>query len=238
MGMQRVLLTDVPRDSHFAAVMVAADFWMKRYALGFDSPPIEDMPSYMTLLQQNPRMPRLTSPRWWMATNYDSLGRAPDGLTWQLAGPAVRTLTQDSVFRSDGRRIETGERNALAERWAETMTKNYATLCRQRPVFGELRNCFDLSVIAAIIAQERLLDFAQCEVPLLTDSSTWAPTFNVPTEIPSQGSLVRVRSGWAVSISGGVDLDTKSVIEKWQEQPGIHSKVKRPYPEDTTRWWW
>ena len=238
MGTQRVLLTGVPKGSHFAAVMVAADYWMKRYAMGFDRAPVRGMPSYMGLLQQRGATRRVTSPRWWMAPNYEPLHRSPDGLVWQLRGPGVRTFTQDSTFNSRGERSQTSEPNPLAQRWAETMTEKYDEISQRRPVFGELRNCFDLSVMAAVIAHRGLLDLAECDLPLLMDSSTWAPQFNVPTGIPSQGSFVRVKSGWAVSISGGVDMETSKVIENWNDDASLSTQVKRPYPRDESRWWW
>lgn len=238
LGTQQVLLTGVPRDSHLAAVMVAADYWMKRYAMGFDDPPVKAMPSYMTLLGRRGSNKRVTSPRWWMASNYDALSRSPDGLVWRLHGQGVKTLTEDAIFNSRGQRVRTGERNILAEQWAETMTANYDELCRQRPVFGELRNGFDLSVMAALIAHHGLLDLTQCDLSLLLNSDSWIPKFNVPTGIPSQGSLVRVRSGWLVSISGGVDIQTTEVIGKWKDEQGLNSKVQRPYPDDKARWWW
>ncbi|MEO1524796.1 MAG: DUF1598 domain-containing protein [Planctomycetota bacterium] len=238
LGQQRVLLTAVPEHSHFAAVMVAADYWMKRYAMGFDDPPIKSMPSYMTLLQRRGGSRRVTSPRWWMAPNYEPLRRAPDGSVWRLSGVGVQTRTQDGVFDARGERVETEERNELAEQWAETMTTNFEQLCEERPLFGELRNCFDLSVIAAIIAHRGLLELAECELPLLLDSSKWTPKFNVPTGLPSKGSMVRVRSGWAVSVSGGVDIDTAKVIAEWNDEPDLAPKPSQPYPSDETQWWW
>ncbi|MEL6107141.1 MAG: DUF1598 domain-containing protein [Planctomycetota bacterium] len=238
LGTQQVLLTGVPRNSHLAAVMVAADYWMKRYAMGFDESPVKGMPSYMTLLQRRGTTKRVTSPRWWMGANYESLSRSPDGLVWRLQGQGVRTLTQDAIFNSRGQRVQTGEKNALAEQWADTMTESYEALSRQRPIFGELRNCFDLSVMAALVAHHGLLDLSECELPLLLDSGSWRPEFKVPTGIPSQGSLVRARRGWLVSISGGVDIQTTDVIGNWKDEPSVRTEIERPYPSDETRWWW
>ena len=50
LGPQRITLTGVPQDSHFARVLVAADFTMKRLGMNFEPAPIDGLPSYLDLL--------------------------------------------------------------------------------------------------------------------------------------------------------------------------------------------
>ena len=45
LGPQTISITGVPPTSHFARVIVAADFRMKRLAMDFEPAPVDDMPS-------------------------------------------------------------------------------------------------------------------------------------------------------------------------------------------------
>src|SRR4030095_8090458 len=70
-GPQQITLTGVPPSTHFAQVLVAADFLMKRLGMNFEPAPIASLPSYMELLQdESAPMPKNAMPRWWMAPRY------------------------------------------------------------------------------------------------------------------------------------------------------------------------
>ena len=50
-GPQTITVTGVPATSHFARVIVAADFRMKRLAMNFEPAPVDGMPSFLTMLK-------------------------------------------------------------------------------------------------------------------------------------------------------------------------------------------
>ena len=41
----------VPKDSHFAAVLLAADYRMKRLAMAFERSPVKGLTSYLQMLK-------------------------------------------------------------------------------------------------------------------------------------------------------------------------------------------
>jgi hypothetical protein len=87
LGPQRVTVTGVPAGSHYAQVLVAADFLMKRLGMNFERAPVADLPSYMELLaSRSAPLPKNAMPRWWMAPRYDPLLKDADGRAWQLRG--------------------------------------------------------------------------------------------------------------------------------------------------------
>ena len=49
LGRQQVTFTGVPATSHFANVLVAADYRMKRLAMNFEPSPVEGMPSFLRM---------------------------------------------------------------------------------------------------------------------------------------------------------------------------------------------
>ena len=56
LGPQTITITGVPATSHFARVLVAADYRMKRLGMKLDPPPIPGLPSYVDMIR--PSTPR------------------------------------------------------------------------------------------------------------------------------------------------------------------------------------
>ncbi len=239
MGDQQVLLEGLPEDGHYSAVMVAADYMMKRLALGLETRPPADLPNYMQLLQRSKAPAQVGSPRWWVTADYEPINHSPDRLAWRVRGKGIRTLTEDSFLSADGERKASKRVNPAATKWATMMTDRYGDLAKRYPVFGQLRGCVDLSVVATLIAQRDLINAAGCELPTLLDASALrGPTFHVPTRVPSEASMVRGRSGWIVSISGGVDIDPWAVVASTELDPKLAITQRQVAAPDDATWWW
>jgi hypothetical protein len=220
--------------------MVAADYVMKRLAMGFEQAPVAGMPSYMELLRaKSSRISRVASPRWWLAVNYEPLLKSSNGLAWRLRGQGAKVMTEDGYLGARGGVINAGRANPLAERWARAMTENYETLSTALPVFAELRGCMDLAVIAALITREELLSKAGCDLALLTNERRIdGPAYEVPKTVPSRANLTRGQKGWIVSVSGGVDIDSWSVLREVEKSAKLDSVRDHAKPQDADRWWW
>ena len=72
LGPQTITLTGVPETSHFARVLVAADYRMKRLAMGFEESPVRGLPSFLQMLKSSSKSGRSMTPRWRRAPNYDA----------------------------------------------------------------------------------------------------------------------------------------------------------------------
>ncbi|HVX59244.1 MAG TPA: DUF1598 domain-containing protein [Pirellulales bacterium] len=123
LGPQTVTIGGVPTFSHFARVLLAADFRMKRLGMGFEPSPVRGLPSYLNLLKGHAKaaMQNLL-PRWWLTTDYEPLLTDGEGLAWQLRGPGVKAMTEDDFVDAQGNRRQTGKANPQAQRWADAMT--------------------------------------------------------------------------------------------------------------------
>ena len=115
LGPQQITITGVPADSHFARVLVAADFQMKRFAMGLESAPIDGLPSFIQLIKQGRGRVDNLMPRWWMACDYEALGKTADGLGWQIRGRGVKVMTEDDIVHADGTTTGSGRANPVAE---------------------------------------------------------------------------------------------------------------------------
>jgi hypothetical protein len=215
MGPQQILIAGASDDGHFARVMVGADYLMKRLAMGLEPSRVKDLPSYLEILRRRRGQMHNSSPRWWMAANYDPLLKSPDGLAWQIRGPGVKTLTEDSFLDASGRRTTTVQANPAAVEWADRMTERFDELSVAYSSFSHLRNCFDMAVVAALISDRDLLYAANCELSVLTDSTQLrGPRYETPKSVDSNVSFIQGNAGWIVSVSGGVDINAWPVLEQ------------------------
>lgn len=238
LGDQTVTVTGIRPTSHFARVMVSADYMMKRIAMDLERSPVASLPSYMQLLQRGTRSAQTSSPRWWLATEYESAQRSEDGLAWRFQGRGVRAKSEHGYLNKRGKLIDAGRPSPLAKLWADKFTDQYDSLAKELPVFGQLSGCVDLAVLAALITQEDLLQRAQCPLLWLTDpGKLTGENFAVPKSVRSQARVVRGREGWVVSVSGGVDLETGSILKKVQIDPKL-TAVRQAAIDPAQRWWW
>ena len=123
--------------THFAQVLVAADYLMKRLAMDFEPAPIADMPSYLELLKARSAAPRTAMPRFWLAPQYEPVLKDEEGLAWQLRGRGVQAMTEDGYISASGEVVDrVGKEEPLAKKWVETMTARYGELSSAAPVFG------------------------------------------------------------------------------------------------------
>jgi hypothetical protein len=252
-GPQQVTLTGVAPSTHFAQVLVAADFLMKRLAMNFEPAPIEGLPSYMEMLQdESAPLPKNAMPRWWMAPHYEPLLKDEEGLAWQLRGQGVRTLTEEGHLGRGGKVVAKSspsplvgegsgvrEKDSLAKEWADAMTTKYDGLANRLPVFAELRNCMDLAVVAALLVKEDLPGRAGCDLGmLLEDKRVAVAEYAAAKTIDSQASLIRKQGRWVVSVSGGVEIDNWSVLERVEPRPELAAVRVTATATDSDRWWW
>jgi hypothetical protein len=220
--------------------MVAADVTMKRLAMGFERSPVAGLPSYLELIQRGEGAPpREAMPRWWLAPKYEPLLQDADGLAWELRGPGVQALTEDTRFAADGAATRTGKANPLAKRWAQTFSDKYAELSAELPVFAELRNCIDLAVVAALIVKHELPAKVRYGMPLLMSEADVKPAaWDVPKTIASQANSVRKAGQTVITVSGGVDIDSWAAADKPEMRAELAKAREASAAKDARRWWW
>lgn len=235
-GSQVISFGSVPPTSHFAGVLVAADYRMKRLGMGLEPSPVAGMPSFMDM---SDGASTSLFPRWWLTTNYDSMLKSPEGDAWELRGLGVKAMTEDAHFEADGSRKTTGKSSPLAKKWADSMTSHYEELSAKLPIFTELRNAIDLAVVAHLIVRENLDRKAGLDVNPLASSSIPSSEINIPREIPSQASFVRKNKSIVLSVSGGIDLRPGDVIKNRENSAALAPVRGKAAPDATTwQWWW
>ncbi|MDO4569308.1 MAG: DUF1598 domain-containing protein [Planctomycetia bacterium] len=232
LGDQIVKIEGVPRDSHFAYVMAAADYRMKQISMGATKSPLKSLPSFVSMMKS--AAPSGALPRWWLAPNYETITRDQEGLSWNLKGGSVLTCTETEFLdRAQGAK---GKPNEDFARWAEKMTENYDDLARVEPIFGQLRNCMDCAFVAAIIAQSNAYERVDYAFEAMrTNPRVCAKFENVPQFAPSV-SVVARKSGAIMFVTGGVSMNPWPTVLASEKSPRLESM--RSENQISGKSWW
>lgn len=237
MGNQKITVTGVPETSHFARVLVAADYKMKRIGMKLDRSPVRGLVSFIDMIQ-GPLDNMM--PRWWMACHYDAIGKSEDGLSWELRGTGVKCLTEDEFVDNDAGTVKgTGKANPVAQKWCDQFTAKYDELAAKESVFGDLRNLMDMSVIAALIRKEGLLAKANCDLPTLTNGADKIAldAHPAPKLVPTESSALKRGRNWILTASGGVAINSWEVADKTEVRPAVGVIRERAKATKVTAWW-
>jgi len=239
-GNFEVTFSGVDTSSHYARVLIAADLMMKRLAMNLEPSPVRGITSYIQLLKKSrKRVPQNAMPRWWLAVDYEPLLRDETGLAWKIRGPAVKAMTDQDFLNQDGEKTYAGTGNPLAQQWADDFTKHYAKLSIELPVFGQLRNCMDLAVVAALLNKYELFEKAEFNPGLLLNADKIRlAKYDVPKFTPPQISYAPKGRSWIVTLSGGIDIDGWSVASKTKVDTKLSSIRKTAVESGASRWWW
>ncbi|MGD0901288.1 MAG: DUF1598 domain-containing protein, partial [Thermoguttaceae bacterium] len=253
LGRQQISFTGVPPTSHFAGVLLAADYRMKRLAMNFEPSPVRGLPSFLSMLSGTGHGMSNLMQRWWLEPKYESVLRDASGLAWELDGGSVRCKTEEEFLDAGGSRQAQGKASPLAQKWADLMTQHYGELAVAEPVFGELRNCVDLAVVGAIVARIRFQEPEACNLPLLLDASV-VKTAELPvaTQVDSKTSMLKkghnwilsasggvaIQSWWILSASGGVAIQSWSLVEKARTADAPASARAKSVPVAGAKWSW
>ncbi|HJQ79236.1 MAG TPA: DUF1598 domain-containing protein [Lacipirellulaceae bacterium] len=236
LGPQRITITGVPETSHFARVIVAADFRMKRLAMDFERAPVDGMPSFMDMAKGSRGGLHNSMPRWWLAPMYDPLRRDAEGLAWELRGQGVQCLTEQAYLSEAGQRESTGRSDPTAQKWANTFTEKFDELASEDSSFGQLRNVMDLAVVGALLMKEGLLERSGLAAPKLMGEQP-LEAFPVPRTVPSQASFTKAGREWIVSVSGGVQIYPWQVADRTETSADLaQARIEQPATENS--WYW
>jgi hypothetical protein len=148
-------------------------------------------------------------------------------------------LTEEGFLGRGGAVVRGRKEDFVAKKWADAMTAKYEELSIALPIFADLRNCIDLAVVAALLVKEDLPARAQCDLSLLMDDARMqVAQYQTPQSVPSRASLIRKGQQWVVGVSGGVAVDSWSVLERVELQPELTNLREKTAASVIGRWWW
>ncbi len=173
LGLQNVTVNGVPAKTHFAQVMVEADYRMKLIGIGLEQPPVR-----MTIFvdRVNPsQMARNALVRWFFVPDYNCVRVSEDSLAMELVGDGVKLVGEDEMVAEGGKRVVSGRSNAASLAFVNSFTQKYPILADRSPVYAELRNLIDLSVAAALFRSRTTTARPAGRWSFSATSSPWRP---------------------------------------------------------------
>lgn len=246
MGPQAVRVFGVDASSRAALTLVAADYRLKRIAMGHDPSPVKQVVNYLDLASRNGIAGRQPQHRFWFLAEYDAVRHTPDLRAFELVGQGVKVSAARLASRKDAKKP--AQPAPAAARFTASFTKRFQAVAAKVPVLAELQNVIGLSVAAELAAQ-RYYGEVSTEAPpawkpshLLDPKSCPTTKYTVPRQVPSLAACRHGRRGkWLFSVSGGVEFDPTKVAGEAYRKPDKHLAQVRTAaapPKSTTAWWW
>lgn len=244
-GRQDIEVFGIDPASRVATVLVEADYHMKLIGMGL-AEGVDRVESYLQSihLRAGEAPPEMSVLRWWFALKYDSIARSEAGDAFQLVGQGVRVLSENEMLAEQGQRVHTGASEALNRQFAESFTAHFAELAKKYPVYGELRNIFDLAMVVTLIQNEKLAERAGWKSTLLGDSAKLRlPHGNTPREVDTVINHRVINQRYVIAgVSGGVMVAPGDVLRETRAKDSAAKTVERgkPVPKDLAAgaWWW
>jgi hypothetical protein len=243
LGLQMISLNGVPTTSHFAKVLVEADYRMKLIGIGLEKPGVK-MASYVD--RASPAaVSRNALLRWYFVPDYECLRVSEDESAAELVGNGVKLISADELVGADGSRQQAAGVDKASKEFTEAFTRNYAAIARKAPVFTELRNIIDLSIVAAFMAHHKLPQKAGWKMETLLDEKAYAvETLNVPKQVETAVASVWKGNRLMTPVGGGVRIQPRKALDTQYvkvDLEGRVDKVRSDIKLDSLaagQWWW
>jgi len=207
LGPQDVRIFGTRNDTRLAFVCVAADYELKRFAMGLDRAPVVEIGNGVD-------HSRSAANKFWFEASYEPLLVSPDGNAFEVRGQ--RLAVKAGQFDFDPRGA-----TEKAKTFATKFTKNLPTLAAAVPLFAELQNVADEALVANLLRRDRLAEKVGWADSWVMDERA-CPVATVP--VPRKAdTLVGYTNGSIVA--GGVMLTLDPFVGPDSRQLDSHGAV-------------
>jgi len=245
LGLQTVRLTGIPASSHFAQVLVEADYRMKLIGIGLEPPPANVKMASWAARANPTAISRNALQRWYFVPDYQCVRVAEDELAMELVGDGVKLVSADELVNADGTRAKNGTVDLASKGFTSDFTKNYAGIAKGIPVYWQLRNGIDMLVAAAFIKEHKYADKAGWKMETFLNEKEYAvETLNVPKQVETAVAAFWKGNRLATPIGGGVHIEPAEALKSNNLLDDKGGKVKAKRDEINLnalakdQWWW
>jgi hypothetical protein len=242
LGLQTITVHGVAPSTHFAQVMIEADYRMKLIGIGLEKPPVK-LASYVDLASPS-QVGRNALQRWYFVPDYQCVRVSDDELAMELVGEGVKLVGEDEVVTHDGTRQQAATSNRASQTFVHAFTKVYPELSAKSPVYAQLRNLIDMAIAAAFIQAQDFYGHAGWTM------ATFGREERLPVETnptPQKVDTV-VTSIWRgnrlmTPLGGGVEIRAHEAIATGNRLADEGGKVEQARREIRIeladgQWWW
>jgi hypothetical protein len=244
LGYQLVSINGVAPKTHFAQVMVEADYRMKLIGIGLERPPVK-LVSYVDRAKPG-EMSRNAMQRWFFVPDYKCVCQSEDKLAMELIGDGVKLVGENEMVMGNGERkaAAPGRGNKASHDFVVSFTKQYSELAERSPVYAELRNLIDMSVAAAYIQEQGYYEKSGWKMPFFGSEKEFAiETYSIPKTVETAVNAIWKGHTLMTPIGGGVTIEATEALKddnRLADKKGKVAKtragVKVNLPKG--KWWW
>jgi len=243
LGMQVITVGGVSPKTHFAQVLVEADYRMKLIGIGLEQPPVR-LTSYVE--RANPTQVASNAlQRWYFVPEYQCVRVSEDSLAMELVGEGVKLVGENEVVRKDGSRGTAARGNRASDAFVKAFTKVYPRLAERAPVYAQLRNCIDLAVAAAFIQNQDYYELANWKPEVFHSEETYpVETLNPPQHVESAVNSLWKGNRLVTPIGGGVQMRPTEAVDPTNLLEDDNAEVQEARTAiDLSKlapdqWWW
>ncbi len=243
LGMQVITVGGISANTHFAQVLVEADYRMKLIGIGLEQPPVR-LKSYVA--RANPHQIASNAlERWYFVPDYECVRVSDDALAMEMIGDGVKLVGEAEVVSDSGQRSVSKRGNPASQAFVNAFTKVYPKLAEKSPVYAQLRNCIDLAVAAAYIRSQDYYNLANWEPAVFNDEETFpVETLNPPKQVASAVNSMWKGTMLVTPIGGGVQMRPTEAISPTNLLEDAEQTVTKARAEidlshlTADQWWW
>jgi hypothetical protein len=163
----------------------------------------------------------------------------------QLVGDGVKLVGEDEVVSQDGGRRTSGKSNRASQAFVNGFTKSYSKLAQRVPVYAQLRNCIDLSVVAAFMQQNDLYGQVGWTMELFGNEKLFpVETYNAPKQVASAVNSMWKGASLITPIGGGVSIRPMQALQPvniLKDEEGVIGSTREKVDLSALaegQWWW
>lgn len=243
LGLQTVSIKGVSPQTHFAQVLVEADYRMKLIGIGLERPPVK-IASYVD--RANPRdVSRNALQRWYFVPNYECVRMSEDEQAMELVGEGVKLVSSDELVQAGGARVGSTTVNRASKAFTENFTEMYPQLAKQVPVYAQLRNLIDMAIAAAHIQQQDYYGQASWDMPILSDEKQFAiEKYQTPQHVETACAAIWKGNTLMTPIGGGVNIQARQALKAENRLTDDNGELQALRSKTTinalpkNHWWW
>ena len=242
LGLQTITIKGVPKTTHFAQILVEADYRMKLIGIGLQDP-IIPLTSWIARTSAGANSNSLQ--RWYFQADYSSVTTNEVGTALHLQGRGVKLSGEKESVEKDGNRTRTGNTGSQASNgFTKEFTEKFDKLADVTPVFFEMRNLFDISIAAAFIQDRNLYEKSGWNLGAFADESKFrVNTAAGVNQVESAVNAVWKNSQLVTPIGGGVHIAARKLVDPSttkvdNEIDAMQQKGSAPADLAADQWWW
>ncbi|MEM9826138.1 MAG: DUF1598 domain-containing protein [Planctomycetota bacterium] len=242
LGLQKVTFRGIPTSTHFARVLVEADYRMKLIGIGLERLPLR-MVSYVE--RANPRTAsRSALERWYFQPNYDGIAVSDDGLAMQIKERGVQLVGENERV-AGGTRQKSGRVNKASQAFCRDFSEKFNEIADRVRIYAELRQLIDIAIAAAYIQEQDFYGKSEWDAGVLMDESIVSvETYDAPVQVETAVNAIWKNGRLMTPLGGGVNIQPRVALSSDHlkvDQTGIAKQTRsRSMPDQLAdgQWWW